>query len=139
MRSKIYLSLLTMGLALFAACGGGVQQPDASEFEAFYEQFHSDPAYQMAHINFPLEGLPSDADAETIDSGNFHWDAEDWVTQRPFNFANSEFSRELLSFGDDLVIEKIIHRSGEYGTIRRFAKMGSEWYLIYYAGMNRIE
>jgi len=126
-----------MGL-LLVACSSE-QKSEAADFGTFYEQFHRDPAYQLQHITFPLEGLPSDADAETITLGNFQWQEEDWEIQRAIDFENSEFKQELIKFGDDLVIEKILHQSGEYGAIRRFAKMGEEWYLIYYAGLNRIE
>lgn len=136
----IRLCLFAAILIGLSACSGNSNATsEAADFENFYEQFHRDADYQMAHITFPLEGLPSDADAETIASGNFHWEAEDWELQRPFDVENSDFEREVIKFGDDLVIEKIVHKSGEYGTIRRFAKMGEEWYLIYYAGLNRIE
>ncbi len=139
MSLNIHLSSLLILVLALSACSPQPEQPDANEFEAFYKKFHENPSYQLSHITFPLEGLPSDADAETIASGDFHWNADDWQVHRPFNFENSEFTRELLSFGNDLVIEKIIHKSGEYGTIRRFAKLGNDWFLIYYAGMNRIE
>ncbi len=139
MRRLICLYLFSGTLLLLQACNGAEEQPATADFDVFFDKFHRDSLYQMQHITFPLEGLPSDANAETIASGSFRWDAENWQLHRPFNNANHEFSRELLSFGNDLVIEKIIHKSGEYGTIRRFAKMGNEWYLIYYAGMNRIE
>lgn len=139
MRLNIRLSPLLMLILALSACSTQPEQPDANEFDAFYKKFHTEPSYQLSHITFPLEGLPSDADAETIASGNFHWTADDWQVHKPFDFTNSDFTRELLSFGNDLVIEKIIHKSGEYGTIRRFAKLGDDWFLIYYAGMNRIE
>lgn len=132
------LWLMAVISCCLAACSTG-SKSDAADFTTFYEQFHRDADYQMAHITFPLEGLPSDADAETIATGDFRWEAEDWELQRPFDVENSDFKRELIKFGDDLVIEKIVHQTGSYGTIRRFAKMGDEWYLIYYAGLNRIE
>lgn len=137
--ANAYWFVLLIGALLPACSGESSSDAAADDFSAFYERFHRDADYQLAHINFPLEGLPSDADAETIASGNFHWEAEDWELQRPFDVENSDFNREFIRFGDDLVVEKIIHKSGEYGTIRRFAKMGKEWYLIYYAGLNRIE
>lgn len=112
---------------------------ELKSFETFYELFHGDEAYQLEHVTFPLEGLPSNADAETIAAGDFIWEAEDWVTQRPFNYDSGEFKRELVTLGNDLVVEKIVHQDGAYGTIRRFAKLGGEWYLIYYAGLNRIQ
>ena len=137
-RKNLLYWCLPVLVSWLGGCTGGDVQPDIQTFEAFYEEFHKDSTYQMLHITFPLEGLPSDADAETIAAGDFRWDAENWELHRPFNFATNDFERDLVAFGNDIVIEKIIHRSGQFGTIRRFAKMGDEWYLIYYAGMNRI-
>ena len=44
-----------------------------SDFLVFYTQFHSDSSYQMAHIAFPLEGLPEYADSTILAKGNFKW------------------------------------------------------------------
>lgn len=138
MKASIFLSLMLITGALILSCSRPDEQPDVNDFETFYDRFHSNPDYQMAHISFPLEGLPSNADAETIASGDFRWEAEDWQLHQPFDPANGEFKRELISFGNDMVIEKITHKNGQFGTVRRFAKLGGEWYLIYYAGLNRI-
>lgn len=132
------LAVLIAALLMLTACSRD-NQSATDDFKSFYERFHNDADYQMAHITFPLEGLPPDADAETITSGNFHWQQEEWELHRPFDLENSGFQQTFIRFGTDLVVEKILHESGEYGSIRRFAKMGDEWYLIYYAGLNRIE
>lgn len=116
----------------------GQPEADLSEFYSFYQQFHLDSAFQYAHIIFPLQGLPANADAETIESGNFFWTEDTWVLHRPVDFETSDFTRELLSLSDDIVLEKIIHRNGQTGMLRRFARINDEWYLIYFADMNRI-
>lgn len=133
--------LLVTGLIFLNACSQntGEEASAMQEFEKFYQAFHQDEAFQFQHISFPLEGLPAHADAETIAANDFVWEAEDWVMQRPFDFSNGKFHRELVTFGDDLVVEKIVHQNSKFGTIRRFAKLGKEWYLIYYAGLNRIQ
>ena len=43
------------------------------DFVAFYEKFHADSAYQMAHIQFPLEGYPAQADSSVLAKGDFRW------------------------------------------------------------------
>ncbi len=135
-------------LVLFFACNNNPQPPaaDASQtaaelpggFTEFYQQFHADSAYQMAHIVFPLQGLPDNADSLTIASDNYHWQAESWKMMRPFDFQMSDFRRELHPFNENVVVERIVHKSGEFGMVRRFAKVGGEWNLIYYTGMNRL-
>ncbi len=110
-----------------------------SDFTNFYQQFHLDSNYQYDHIIFPMQGLPANADAETIESGNFYWTKDTWVLHRPVDFETSDFTRELIPLGDDIVMEKIIHRNGQTGMLRRFAKINDEWYLIYFADLNRIK
>lgn len=132
---------LLFGCLFINACSqNNTEEASAmQEFEAFYQNFHEEEAFQLAHINFPLEGLPAHADAATIAANDFVWEAEDWVMQRPFDLNDGKFKREIISFGDDLVVEKIVYQNGKFATIRRFGKLGKEWYLIYYAGLNRIE
>ncbi len=108
------------------------------EFNAFYEQFHSDSLFQMEHIIFPLEGLPANADSLTFAEDNFRWQKEDWLMHRSLE-DGAGFSRDFQVLGDQIVVEYVRHSSGQVGMIRRFAKMGDKWYLIYYAGLNRLK
>jgi hypothetical protein len=125
-----FLLLLT-----FTACGN---ERDASatapdDFAAFYERFHRDSLYQIEHINFPLEGLPGNA-AEA--DASFRWERESWRMHKPIDPEESGFHSEFSRLGD-IVIERIVHESGEYGMMRRFARLNDgEWYLIYYVGLN---
>ncbi len=132
---------------IFIACSheGGKEEAVAEEqsalpegFTTFYQQFHSDSIFQMEHIVFPLEGLPDNADSLTLARQDFHWLPENWRMQRQFDFGMSDFRRELIPINENMVVERIIHKSGEMGMVRRFALVGNEWNLIYYTGMNRI-
>lgn len=106
------------------------------DFKQFYQTFHSDSVYQIEHIVFPLEGLPDKADAATIASGDFKWQKETWRMQRAVDFALSDFTRKIVPVNEVMVVEYIVHKNGELGMERRFAKLGGSWYLIYYAGLN---
>ena len=110
-----------------------------TDFFNFYQSFHMDSAYQMDHIIFPLQGLPADADSLTIAHNNFTWEQETWRLHYPIDFETSDFTRQITPLSDDIVVELIVHRSGQAGMMRRFAKMGDDWYLIYFADMNRIK
>ena len=107
-------------------------------FAEFYQRFHQDSAWQMAHITFPLEGLPDNAGEEVIRSGNFRWQKKDWKIMQPVDYQMSEFRRDFIPLTDKMVVERIIHKSGQFGMVRRFAVIAGEWHLIYYAGMNRL-
>ena len=130
---------------LFLACrpGGAPQEAlppvDLSDFYAFYQIFHIDTNFQREHIIFPLQGLPANADSLTIAGNDFTWTADTWKWHRPVDFETSEFTRELTPLGEDIVVEMIVHRNGQTGMLRRFAKMDDEWYLIYFADLNRVK
>lgn len=48
------------------------------------------------------------------------------------------FRSELINLENDLIVERIVHRRDPFVIERRFAKMGQEWYLIYYAALNEV-
>ncbi len=128
-------------LGLITAC----QQPATTtpqegilpvDFQVFYELFHRDSTYQKEHIYFPLEGLPDYADSLTIATGNFYWEASEWVIHQQQLLTDPQFTREVSMFGDFVVRERFIHKERPLITERRFSKEGDEWFLIYYAGLN---
>ncbi len=108
----------------------------ASDFIAFYERFLSDSLFQIEHVQFPLEGIPDNADSADVADGNFRWQRETWKMHRKFDPKQTGFNVKLESFGSDIVTERILHESGQYAMLRRYAKMDGDWRLIYYAGLN---
>lgn len=102
----------------------------------FYEQFHSDSLFQIEHITFPLQGLPSDLSLEK--PKNFRWEQESWEMHHPIDL-KGEFTRRFQAMDDKFIIEYIIHENEEYGMERRFAKLSDEWFLIYYAALNKVQ
>jgi hypothetical protein len=109
------------------------KMPD--DFLTFYRQFHEDTAFQIAHITFPLEGIPANADTLTAPD-HFRWQEHNWKWHRPINPALTGYEQKWQVVTQEMVIEKIIEQTSRIGMIRRFAKMDNEWMLIYYAAMN---
>jgi len=107
-------------------------------FADFFKKFHRDSLYQMAHIVFPLEGMPANADSTDVANNAFRWQPEGWVMHKPFNDMDDQFERKFVPLGNDLVIEQIKGVQGQYGMQRRFAREAEGWQLIYYAGMNKL-
>lgn len=139
--------VIVIGILAFSSCrqGNNSQQTSMAEtaakfgdFEDFYKRFHWDSTFQMSRINFPLEGLPQDADSATLADRDFYWQKEEWVVHKGFEELKKDFKQEFIPFGDDIITERLIHSSGTVGMIRRFARLDGKWYLIYYAGLNRI-
>ena len=151
----IYLMLL--GAAVFAACG---QNPNAGNvpgaadsatatanaalpenFKVFYEKFHTDSNYQVAHISFPLSGLQSKAqgDTATVTQAG-QWTAAEWRFQQlDVLRSTNDYTIDYQTLGEDVVIERILTKVKGFGMERRFAKMPSgEWELIYYADMHAL-
>lgn len=117
----------------------GVEPELPAGFTEFYQKFHTDSLYQMAHIVFPLEGLPNKADSTVIADNSFRWTEADWRMQHQVDFSMSEFKREIVPLTSSLVVERIYDEQHGFGMLRKFAIVGDgEWHLIYYAGMNRM-
>lgn len=107
------------------------------DFDKFYYRFHIDSTFQLAHINFPLEGLPSHYGDSDIEVGTYKWTKDTWKHHSLITAA--EFESKFQVLDETLITEYIIHERGEMGMMRRFSKSDDGWYLIYYAGMNPIE
>jgi len=123
-----------MGSPIQEVVQTGEQLPD--DFSVFYESFHLDSLYQIEHVVFPLQGLPAYADSLTMVEGTFRFEKEDWTMHKEFNDAGGQFKREFKILGDGFIVEQIRDAQNGLGMQRRFAKRGSEWYLIYYAEIN---
>lgn len=143
------LSLLLFSVAaLFFACKNHPKEqeqmiqtavPLPQDFLDFYEKFHSDSLYQVAHIIWPLQGdTDEQVDSLHFQKKNTRWEQDKWRMQKmDFNRNDYVFDRQMLS--DMLVIERIRPKTVNYGIERRFAKQGDgEWALIYYSDLQEI-
>jgi len=102
-----------------------------ADFIAFYKLFHNDSAFQVDHIVFPLSGMARDTAGR--DSA-IVWKQENWTLHNavvPDDFWEVDFTMPL----EHIVVEFIHARQGGYWLERRFAKMDTSWYLIYYSDL----
>jgi hypothetical protein len=106
------------------------------DFSEFYEQFHTDEEYQVAHIIWPLRGLPDNADSVIVAEDNYYYQKEDWIMHHKLNDPENNFEQYFAIIDDKLIIDKIEMKSTNLSMERRFAKMNDDWNLIYYVGMN---
>jgi len=102
-----------------------------SEFWQFYEQFHTDSAFQLQHIAFPLSGI---AVNDSSDNEYYTWQPADWTLHQPIDDLGSGFEQEFVAFGN-MVEETIKAKNYNFSMSRRFAKLGDEYNLIYYKEM----
>ncbi len=143
--NKIVKFLSIILVFILVGCKGDADQSSSHETEIiedsngfidFYKKFHSDSVFQMSHITFPLEGVPSVADTIYDGVSAFHWQKKDWQMHKPVDTNSGEFRREF-DMGDVLVTERIIN-SQNFMLVRRFYYNGSAWNLIYYADLNPV-
>ena len=140
-KMRVFFLFYLSTVFLFSACNTdqaedlGLSQ-NFADFQAFYHDFHRDSLFQLAHISFPLQGIPDNVANKPEYNEGFRWSAETWPINKPIDLASTKFSRELIPMGDRMIIERLSHESGRYGMERRFAKTGEEWMLIYYQGIN---
>ncbi len=107
-----------------------------ADFANFYEKFHADTAFQMAHISFPLKGLPMHADSATIVSDDFYFEKSLWIKHKPMVLNDTFYTQQFFKLSDNMVLERIIQKDVNFGMERRFVKLNNEWTLIHYTAMN---
>jgi hypothetical protein len=108
-----------------------------ADFDAFYQKFHADSLFQIAHISWPLQGVTSvEVDTGRQQTKTIYWEKSAWRMHRPVDFNSGEFKRQLQIMGDELVVERISYAAANYGLERRFVRRSAgEWELIYYSDM----
>lgn len=139
-----YFCCLCLIAALSAGCGGASTSDGQAEepvgeteaelpddFIAFYQKFHSDSAFQWAHVIFPLTSVTQDSSG--LDS-TITWTRENWVPHMMI-VPGEEWSVDFQMPLNNIVVEHIYARNGSFSIERRFARSKSDWYLIYYSGL----
>ena len=97
------------------------------DFPAFYAKFHVDPEFQLNHIQFPLSGEGPDE----------RWTVENWEIHKPFA-DNGEFKRDIENIAG-IITETIMDNNGMFYIVRRFAKLGDDWKLIFYTQGTKLD
>jgi hypothetical protein len=113
------------------------QTIEVEDFDTFYERFLTDSTFQMSRINFPLQGLPTNADSTDFAAG-FNWEARNWDIHKKVDYVELGYQREVQKISEYLTTETLINPQG-YGVRRRFkVNTEGEWFLIYYAAPNAV-
>lgn len=103
------------------------------DFLAFYQKFHSDSAYQMAHIEWPLKGEKGNPQDTTGRSQLTEWVPETWQIMHFPDTTMSTLKRAFETVGNVLVIEKMSYPMVGYGYERQFyLEEDGQWRLIFY-------
>ncbi len=114
--------------------GPGKSEADLpKDFLDFYQKFHSDSAYQMAHIEWPLKG-ESGISADSIPKRQLmEWTPENWHLMHYPDTSMSTLKRDFETVGDAIIIERMSYPMVGYGYERQFYKEeDGSWRLIFY-------
>lgn len=104
------------------------------DFLEFYQNFHADSAYQMAHIEWPLKGEKGVSADSALASRLHEWLPETWQLMHQPDTSMSTLKRSYEMVGEVLVIEKMSYPMVGFGFERQFYKEeDGQWRLIYYA------
>ena len=101
-------------------------------FDKFYDRFHTDSAFQMSRIKFPLGG-----GYHTVDNST-KWTAENWhlMTTRVYDVDNNKYkatySKTETSFTQKLWID-----SAGLFVECRFELVDGKWFLVYMNDENK--
>lgn len=108
-----------------------------ADFMPFYKRFHEDSLFQLTSIDFPLEGLPDNADPEYIGNDKFFYTSDQWEINRNVFDDKAKYDIQYNNIANVLIEEQITIKQYDLKIIRRFAKNGNSWKLIYYGGLNK--
>jgi hypothetical protein len=103
------------------------------DFLEFYQKFHTDSVYQMAHIEWPLKG-ESGISADTMAKRQLkEWNPEDWRLMHLPDTSMSTLKRSFETVGEIIVVEKMSYPMVGFGFERQFYKEeDGQWRLIFY-------
>lgn len=101
-------------------------------FDEFNIRFHTDSIFQLARINFPIEGKSIDG----FDRNE--WNSENWeMLKTPVvdKSENKEYEHSLVK-SDTLVVEKYWIKDSGFLVERKFKRVKNKWFLTYYNDVN---
>lgn len=105
---------------------------DLTIFDNFYDKFHTDTAFQISRITFPLEGFDVNSDNTFLkeEEDNFYWQKKDWVYMHHITNKN-EFKIEIKR-KEKSIEEKVSLPDSGFYIIRTFSFINEKWYLTFY-------
>jgi len=101
-------------------------------FDKFYDRFHTDSAFQMSRIKFPLGG-----GYHTVDNST-KWTAENWhlMTTRVYDIDKNKY-KATYSKTETTFTQKIWIDSAGLFVECRFELVDGKWFLVYMNDENK--
>jgi hypothetical protein len=138
MRTILQFTLIILLLSNCKNKPQGLQQTKSigdlpKDFLEFYQQFHTDSVYQMAHIEWPLRGEKGISQDTLAKRQLAEWSPETWHLMHLPDTTMSTLKRSFELVGGVLVVEKMSYPMVGFGYERQFYKEeDGQWRLIFY-------
>jgi hypothetical protein len=144
----LFLLFISLVLLLFAC----KNKPDSpmiktteavdlpKDFLSFYQQFHTDSAYQISHIQWPLKGEKAErtADGRPLKVLTT-WEVNTWEMLHLPDLKDPGLKRKYETISDVMVIERLQYPMVNFGLERQFYKdENNQWNLIFYSEMQEL-
>lgn len=132
-RFHFFLFLLVV---LCYACNNSSELPlddkGREDFIAFHNKFYSDSLFQLARIEFPLEGNNPDGSKEP-----FYWEIDTWKLQKAIDEDNPDIKRVPFYDMEDVMRERLIVQN-RFMIENLFSLINNKWYMTRYSGIRDI-
>jgi hypothetical protein len=130
-RNFLGFSALVLVVLIWSSCGSQRKFFGAENFDAFYQRFHTDSAFQYTRLKFPLQGKRVDAD------GDHQWTPKSWtpLTKPVFDADTTVFKVEYEQTRNTFTQKSWIDSSG-FSVEYRFELLKRKWYLVYAMEVN---
>jgi hypothetical protein len=102
------------------------------DFDKFYDRFHSDSAFQLSRVKFPLKG-----GYHTVDNSS-KWTPANWhiMTTRVYDVDKNKY-KATYSKTENTFTQKVWIDSAGFYTECRFELIDGKWFLVYMNDENK--
>ncbi|MBK8517648.1 MAG: DUF4348 domain-containing protein [Saprospiraceae bacterium] len=129
-RYRLFLGIIILSLSSCSVFHKGKKET-IEDFDQFYNRFHSDPAFQMSRINFPIRGKMIDGDNEKT------WTKSNWALLK-VKIYDVDKKKYKVSYKktEKSFVEKFWLENSGFSSEYIFEVIDNKWMLVYALDVN---
>jgi hypothetical protein len=127
----VFAAILLAFITALFSCKTADISVRGENFDTFYQRFHTDSAFQISRLKFPLDGLKVD------ETGEHNWNVNNWnvLTIPVFEVDTTEFN-VFFELKDKTFTQKAWIDNSGFSIEYRFDLLKKKWYLVYAMEVN---
>ena len=104
---------------------------NVEDFDKFYDRFHTDSAFQMSRVKFPLKGASTNLDKSTP------WTPQNWqmLRTRIYDVDKNQYKVKYSKTETSFIQKVWVDGAGFYNECR-FELINGKWFLVYMSDEN---